>query len=33
MQSSFDLQYIIELMPILFKYLGVTMEMAQRGYF
>ncbi|MEL0658747.1 amino acid ABC transporter permease [Psychromonas arctica] len=32
MQSSFDLQYIIELMPILFKYLGVTMEMALWGF-
>jgi len=33
MQSSFDLQYIIELMPILLKYLGVTMEMALWGFF
>ncbi|GLS92029.1 ABC transporter permease [Psychromonas marina] len=32
MQSSFDLQYIIELMPILLKYLGVTMEMALWGF-
>ncbi|PKG38243.1 amino acid ABC transporter permease [Psychromonas sp. Urea-02u-13] len=32
MQSSFDLQYIIELMPILIKYLGVTMEMALWGF-
>ena len=32
MQNSFDLQYIIELMPILFKYLGVTMEMALWGF-
>tara|TARA_R110001583_G_scaffold191_4_gene1825 strand:+ start:6633 stop:7304 length:672 start_codon:yes stop_codon:yes gene_type:complete len=32
MQSSFDLQYIIELMPILFRYLGVTMEMALWGF-
>jgi len=32
MHSSFDLQYIIELMPILFKYLGVTMEMALWGF-
>ena len=31
MQSSFDFQYIIELMPILLKYLGVTMEMALWG--
>ncbi|WP_166372878.1 amino acid ABC transporter permease [Psychromonas sp. SA13A] len=32
MQSSFDFQYIIELMPILLKYLGVTMEMALWGF-
>ena len=32
MQSSFDLQYIIELMPILLKYRGVTMEMALWGF-
>jgi len=32
MQSSFDLQYIFELMPILLKYLGVTMEMALWGF-
>jgi putative S-methylcysteine transport system permease protein len=32
MQSSFDLQYIIELMPILLRYLGVTMEMALWGF-
>jgi len=33
MHSSFDLHYIIELMPILLKYLGVTMEMALWGFF
>ena len=32
MQSSFDFKYIIELMPILLKYLGVTMEMALWGF-
>lgn len=32
MQNSFDLQYVIELMPILLKYLGVTMEMALWGF-
>ena len=32
MQTSLDFQYIIELFPILFKYLGVTMEMAALGF-
>lgn len=32
MQSSFDLPYTLELMPILLKYLGVTMEMALWGF-
>ena len=32
MHISFDLQYIIELMPILLKYLGVTMQMALWGF-
>ncbi|MCG6202556.1 amino acid ABC transporter permease [Psychromonas antarctica] len=33
MQTSLDFQYIIELLPILIKYLGVTMEMAFWGFF
>ena len=33
MQTSLDFQYIIELLPILIKYLGVTMEMAFLGFF
>ena len=33
MQATLDFQYIIELFPILFKYLGVTMEMALLGFF
>ncbi|WP_019614516.1 amino acid ABC transporter permease [Psychromonas ossibalaenae] len=33
MQISLDVQYIAELLPILFKYLGVTMEMALWGFF
>lgn len=33
MQTSLDFQYIFELLPILFKYLGVTMEMALFGFF
>ena len=33
MQTSLDFQYIIELLPILIKYLGVTMEMALLGFF
>ncbi|MEL0629794.1 amino acid ABC transporter permease [Psychromonas aquatilis] len=32
MHSSFDLQYVLELMPILLKYLGVTMQMALWGF-
>lgn len=32
MQSSFDLQYLMDLMPILLRYLGVTMEMALWGF-
>ena len=33
MQMSLDIQYIIELFPILLKYLGVTMEMSLWGFF
>ncbi|WP_028865580.1 amino acid ABC transporter permease [Psychromonas aquimarina] len=33
MQTSLDVQYIVELLPILLKYLGVTMEMALWGFF
>lgn len=33
MQTSLDFQYIVELLPILIKYLGVTMEMALLGFF
>jgi putative amino-acid transport system permease protein len=33
MQTSLDVQYIAELLPILLKYLGVTMEMALWGFF
>ncbi|WP_372882766.1 amino acid ABC transporter permease [Psychromonas sp.] len=33
MQTTLDFQYIIELFPILIKYLGVTMEMALLGFF
>ena len=33
MQLALDFQYIIELFPILIKYLGVTMEMALLGFF
>ena len=32
MQNSFDFQYVFELLPTLFKYLGVTMEMALWGF-
>jgi putative S-methylcysteine transport system permease protein len=32
MQMSLDVQYIIELLPILLKYLSVTMEMALWGF-
>ena len=32
MQNSFDFQYVYELLPTLFKYLGVTMEMALWGF-
>ena len=32
MQNSFDFQYVYELLPTLFKYLGVTMEMALLGF-
>ncbi|WP_435237522.1 amino acid ABC transporter permease [Psychromonas sp. PT13] len=33
MQASLDFDYILNLFPILFKYLGVTMEMALLGFF
>jgi len=33
MQTPLDFQYIVELLPILFNYLGVTMEMAFLGFF
>ena len=33
MHAGLDFQYIIELFPILFKYLSVTMEMALLGFF
>ena len=32
MQNSFDFQYVFELLPTLFRYLGVTMEMALWGF-
>ncbi|ABM03691.1 amino acid ABC transporter membrane protein, PAAT family [Psychromonas ingrahamii 37] len=32
MQMSLDVQYILELLPILLKYLSVTMEMALLGF-